>query len=213
MIKVRSKILIKLILPIGLIFVTGCGNSFESLNKQDLIGNESFILNEVYGLFFGTGEYMRGMGMKPQMQFDAVYVYCLNIDEKNIDFGSLSNEELKYNWDDLSIDNSDVKKMIECNIPIVQMSFHSWDPMSETGSNKWVTKTYFFPDCKMKGGRLVLGMGHPVNSRISSIKYFPYFYENPMNAPMSGGNWLNVKSNQGNVLFNGSVLKITDLVK
>jgi hypothetical protein len=195
--------------------MTSCGNSFDKLSKDDLKKNEEFILKDVYQEFFYTKEYINGMKMNPPMQFDAVYIYCLNINDKSINFNALEKEGYEIEWDDYKIDNLDIKEMLENNIPIVQMSFHWWDPMSETGNNKWVTKTYFFPECKMKNNSLDLGNRYASKARVQSIQYFPYFYEKFMDAPISDGKWLDLKNlaNDCKVNFNGSIYKISDLLK
>jgi hypothetical protein len=200
---------------IVLLIFSSCKISTEKISKDDLIKNEELILNEVYSNFFGSKEYVNGMRMNPPMQFDQVYIYCLNMNENNIDFNALKNEEMEMKWDDLTMDEKDVEELIKNNIPIVQMSFHWWDPMSQSGNNKWVTKTYFFPECKYENNKLNLGMSYYAQNRIHSINYFPYFYDNMMYAPISGGNWLDLKSSAigQNVNYNGTIYKLSDLLE
>jgi len=199
---------------IVVLFFSSCKISTKKISKDDLIKNEELILTEVYKRFFSSKEYLNGTRMNPPMQFDHIYIYCLNMNENNIDLNALKKEEIEIEWDDLTIDKKDIQELIENNIPIVQMSFHWWDPKSQSGNNKWVTKTYFFPECKSENNKLNLGKGYPMEDRIQSIKYFPYFYDNIMNVPMSGGNWLDFKSSaiSQNINYNGTIYKLSDLV-
>jgi len=199
---------------IVVLILSSCKISTEKISKNDLIKNEELILNEVYNSFFSSVEYVNGTRMKPPMQFDRIYIYCLNMNENNIDLDALKNEDIEIEWDDLTMDEKDIQELIESNIPIVQMSFHWWDPMSQSGNNKWVTKTYFFPECKSENNKLNLGKAYYLGGRIQSIKYFPYFYDNMMNAPMSGGNWISFKSSVDgqNISYNGTIYKLSDLV-
>ena len=140
-------------------------------------------------------------------------MYCLNSDEKNIDFDALEKEEFEVKWDDYTIKTDDIKEMIKNNIPIIQMSFHWVDPMSESGNNDWVTKTYFFPECEVKDNKIKLGKSYSVKSRINSIKYYPYYEEEEANQYI--GKWIDIKnpSNSLKVNFNGDILNLAELKK
>jgi hypothetical protein len=195
------------------VIISSCSNSYETITKEELLKNENVILQEAYEHFWATKEYKNGTRMNPPMIFDKIYVYCLNSDEKNIDFDALEKEEFEVKWDDYSIKTDDIKEMIKNNIPIIQMSFHWIDPMSESGNNDWVNKTYFFPECEVKDNKIELGKGYPIESRINSIKYYPYYEENEANQYI--GQWVDIKnpSISLKINFNGDILNLAELNK
>jgi hypothetical protein len=209
-----KKLFLLILLPSISLFISSCSNSYEKILKEDLIKNEERIIDLVYSQFFYTTEYKNGHRMSPPMQFDKVYIYCLNINDSNVDLNALKNEEIKIEYSDFTIRQKDIQEMITNNIPIVQMSFHWWDPLSESGNNKWVTKTYFFPECKMVNNTMDLGRWKSTSTKIMSIQYFPYFYDNIEDTPTLSG-WLDLKrssNSQKRVNFNGEIKKLSDLV-
>lgn len=195
------------------VIISSCSNSYETITKEELLKNENVILKEAYEHFWATKEYKNGTRMNPPMIFDKIYVYCLNSDEKNIDFDALEKEEFEVKWDDYTIKTDDIKEMIKNNIPIIQMSFHWIDPMSESGNNDWVNKTYFFPECEVKDNKIELGKGYPIESRINSIKYYPYYEEKEANQYI--GQWVDIRnpSNSLKINFNGDILNLAELNK
>ena len=204
------------------IILISCGNSYDTLSKEDLIKNEEVILKDVYNRFFDKNEYINGQRL--QFDFDLIYIYCLNINENNIDLNALKKSDINYEWESLTIDKEDIQEMIKNNIPIVQMTFHWIDTKSQTGNNKWETHTYFFPECEMENNKINLGKGYiSKDVREKYMKYFPYFnikwyedwnqwtetyYENPGKYGM----WLDLKNNvnDGKVNINGTIYKISD---
>lgn len=210
----KNKIFALFISPLFILW--GCGTSYDKLSKDELKNHEDEILNAAYAYFFNCTEYENGQRMNPPMVFDEVIVYCLNTHEQNYDLKALGDEEIDYEWDDLSIDQDDVVDMIESNVPIIQMSFHVWDPASQSGNNFWVSKTYFFPEMKFENNKITLGKAYSLKSRIDAINYFPYFnYDDPLNVPLNGGKWLDLNTCSGDIKvnYNGSIFKVSEFVK
>lgn len=190
-----------------------CSNSYEKIPREKLVQNEDLVLNSVYNLFFKTKEYINGSKMSPPMQFDAVYIFIVNLNDKDYDFKSLEDDGYKVTWDDLTINVNDLRLMCENNIPIVQMSFHWVDPMSESGNNKWVNRTYFFPECKFENNTLNLGKPYYTEGLIRIFKYFPYFYNNVENNPFIHTNWIDLKGKEKakKINYNGSIYTVSAL--
>jgi len=202
-----------LVLTFIVVIFSSCGNSYETLSPEVLKSNEEIILNSVYWDFSETKEYKNGQKMQPPMIFDKVYAVVLNMNSSNIDMPTIEGKEheIEFKWDDWNMDEGDLEDMIEANTPIVELNMHWVDPMSANGSNGWKTYTYFFPQAELEDGVLKLGRQYRIGERLSGVNYFPYFMENPLDAPMSGGSWMNLKDPaiiEQKIMYNGEVKTI-----
>jgi hypothetical protein len=209
---------IKNILCVLLLIITGCGNSYELIEKVSIEKNRHKILDNGWAQFYGCPEYKNGMNMNPRFIFDKVIVFHLNANETNIDYGILAKSKFNEEWDGLSLDKDGLKNMIQNNIPIVQVAFHWWDPLSKNNNNGWYNYTYFYPEAKMENGKLNLGPSFRTDQIVDCLHYFPYFYESPSQMLMSSMGALfldlkNEKSNMSNyILYNGNEIRISDIL-
>lgn len=157
--------------------------------------------------------------MNPPMIFGQVYSMCLNVDARTIDSSSLNDP--KHADFEMNFENAghfgiaDVKEMCRSNIPFVELTMHWSDPLSRNGSNGWVQYTYFFPKAEVINGKLELGAFCRTETQIPGFRYLPYFGKNILQAPMSGGVWLDITDEEIarsiNVCDGGSVYKIAEM--
>jgi hypothetical protein len=175
---------VKILAPVFISYLLfiGCGRSYNKIDDTVLKKNEKEILKRAYKAITKTDEYENGNRMNPPFVFDCIFSFLLNneINKKritNLDNTLKNDFEIAFEKSG-SYNIKDFKVMLENNVPIVQLKFHWFDPLSQSGNNKWKTYTVFFPEAKLINNKLELGKQLKFNDVIPELDYLdPYSFE------------------------------------